>query len=1411
MKIKLILLYLGIFLVIGNVIARTTPISRNLADPYQTQLSIRTDTVPVKDRIGDFITDKSYNPFELNTKEVEQKVEYDAKTNQYVLYEKVGGHFVRTPTYLTFEEYLDYKAKEQEKRYFNTLAGIKSDKKSRLGRINPMDKIDLGTSLVDRLFGGTEVNIQPQGTVDVSIGWLYSKSLRPTGGNGRQVQSQPDFPTPVIKMNVDGKIGKKLDLDFNYDTQSTFDFDKVIKLGFDSQSFSEDDIIKKIEAGNVSLPLRGNLIQGAQSLFGLKTELQFGRLRVTALASQQKSKSNNLKIENGEAIEEFTVNAVEYDENKHFFLSHYNRNNYEKALANLPFINTSHQVAQIEVWISDDRLEYQENTSMIAAISDLAEPDTTKFSSSTAMITLNTSLKDENNIPLPRNNANNIYERVEVRKDIEDIDKISDILSLEFGMQRSRDFEVFRGRKLSSSEYTYHPKLGTISLNSRLKPNQVLGVAYNYFYTTICDTTFQVGMIASSSVQSANQTDTTRIEPPKVHFVKLLKSTNQTPRITNGNMKNVKSPMWDLMMKNAYSVRSSQLNPKDFIFDIYYEDDFADGSVKKYIPEPGLKNVPILQLVNLDKLNRYNDPQPDGYFDYIPGVTIIEKSGSIILPLLEPFGNNLNLDKFKSIDQGATVDQAVLDSKYKYTDIYESTITVARLAIEKNKFSMRGKVKSSGNNGEYSLGPFVPQGSVRVTAGGRNLIENQDYEIDYGAGRLRVINEAYLQTGTPINISFEDNSGFGFQQKNMLGLRAEYQFNKKSSLGFNYIKVYERPYTLKVNILDDPIKNRMLGFDYNLDHELPWLTKALDKLPFYSTAEKSKINLTSEVALLLPDHANGINTPFDKTGIANLDDFEGAVNNFPLAGLSTFNWVLASTPLNLKTNEGRGSANDLKINANRARLNWYSLDFSIPRSQADNDDPYTSQVNQNLFFPKKETQPGQNAAFTFDLSFFPSERGPYNFDNRSGTSSSAGFDVVNDSIVLKKPEERWGGIMRYFPNSDFEAANYESIEFWMMNPFEDRRDGTHDPNESGEIVFNLGNISEDIMKDNLLFFENAIPTSQRRIPTKDTPFGRATVSIPLVSGFDLTDGKSQDIGFDALDDEAERKKFGAWMTSNQLNSLTSVNQDPSNDNFLGFNDPLLNNENNILNRMRKFNGPEGNTPINNNTNSNSNQRVQGNIYPDSEDLNNNKTLDQTESFYEYRLPIKNNNGELDLDALGTYYRDSKLVPVNGTAGKMVRWYRIQIPVAGGTPINGITGFRSIQYMRMYMTDFTKPKTFRLLSFQMQRSQWRKLPITDCGDATNSLNFVLDDVGVEENSNKEPFNYVEPVERTAVTSNFGTFRQDEKSMVLKFNKLPPTCEVKMNKLVSYNLALYKRLLHKRWRSICIRAPRQGLCK
>jgi cell surface protein SprA len=1356
------------------------------------------DTIPVKDNYGDHVTDPNRNPFDITPAVVEQKVEYDPKTNRYVVFEKIGDEYFRTPTYLTFEEYLDYKKKEQERNYFSQMAGLSTGKRKKLNLIDPMTKIDMGTSLIDRLFGGTEVNIQPQGNVDITLGVDHQKLDQINSGlNPNTRQTLMDFDMD-IRMNVDGNIGEKMNLGFNFDTQSTFDFDQKIKLEYNSDAFSEDDIIKKVEAGNVSLPLRGNLIQGAQSLFGLKTELQFGHLTLTAIASQQRSQQNNIQVQNGTQLQELLLYPDDYDENRHFFLDHFNRETYESNLEQIPFIATSYRINRIEVWISDDRIDQQRNSRPIVAVSDFGVPvdsnRTTQGNPRWAPSPVLPAIyRDLAGNPLPDNNVNPLYRGITDNEAAYDRTQATRILSSQYGLVESRDFETFQGRLLSPGEFTYHPELGTISLKQRLRTNQVLGVAYEYFYTANCDEVYQVGQLSDGQTTNVTAGATDTIEPPKVTFVKLLKTTQQNPN----------EPSWDLMMKNVYNMRTSQLTPQDFEFDIFWQDD-RDGSLKKYIETNGSYTDPLLQVFGLDRLNAFGDPQPDGVFDFVDGITLNQQTGSIIFPRLEPFGEVL---RDTLIAAGLSPRDA---DSLSYSELYTNTVTSARNDfLGKNKFTMIARVNTA-NTGVINLGPFVPEGGVRVTAGGRQLVEGVDYEIDYNLGRLNIINDAYLQDGVPINVSYEDNAVFSLQQKNMMGLRADYDFGEKLQVGATYLRLQERPFTQKVNIGDDPIRNQVIGMDLTYSTETPWMTKAVDKLPFYSTKEQSSLNFTGEVAALIPGTNDIINAPGEDKPVMSIDDFEGAVSGFLLGNAQNNTWTLASTPKDPLFPE-HALDNDLAYNYNRAKLAWYQLERGN-RTQADRGNSYTRQIVQDELFPNRALPVGDNTLYTFDLSYYPDERGPYNYEPPEGSAYSQGLELIDGEIKLKEPKSRWGGIMRYFNNPDFEAANYQFIEFWMLDPFGERPDPSENPegNERGEIVFQLGNVSEDILKDGSQFFENAINVDTSiNIPPITTIWGIVPFTVPVADGFDFSQGEQQDVGLDGLSSSQEATKFQSYITAltsafgiNAVN-LDEFRDDPSGDDFVYFDDPNafdLERES-LLERYKNFNNPEGNAPLNQEANQNQGfTQRRGNPRPEKEDLNNNRSLQTSENFYEYRVNIENAGGRLD-ETASPFIVESRDVDYNFDGGnRRETWYRVRVPIRDDLSrrtVGSIDGFRSIQFMRMYMTGFEKPKTFRMAEFELVRSQWFTQEPSCAGtiDAgAQAIEFNVDERGIEENSAKSPFAYVLPerIVREEIQNTFQNLRQDENSLALNFSNLQDSCQVAIHKVTELDLTFYEEM-------------------
>jgi len=1319
------------------------------------------DTIPIRDRYGDFVTEEYYNPFDITPSIVEQSVEYDIETGQYVVMEKIGDQFYRTPTYLTLEEYLDWQQEKQEKEHLRKLTGTKSLDFSRSLKIDPMSEIDISSQLADRLFGGTEVSVKPVGNVDVSLG--YDFQILEGGAN---LTDENRFTGGVnfdqdINIGVDGSIGEKLDLGFNFDNQ--------LNLGYLADAFDEDGIIKNIEAGNVSFPLQSQLINGSQDLFGLKTELQFGKFRLTAVASQSRSEAETISLENGNLIQEFELRPDDYDENRHYLISHYNREIFEDALSTIPQVRSLMRITNLEVWVTVQPNDDLQGTRPVAAISFLGESNTDNFSDPMTMWqpinTGNPTFLDVDGNQLPDNDNSELFSRLVNDDQTRQFDNTQTLLRSRYGLTQVEDFEVQTMRRLRPSEYTFNPELGFISLNVRLQPNQVLGVSYEYTYTLNGNEVYKVGEIANES-NTGGIDEENNPAPTDVLYVKMLKR----------SIRRVDLPAWDLMMKNIYSLNSASLSEDGFELDIFFED-FETGTLKRFIPETGFDRTPLLNLFQLDRLNSRNDPQQDGVFDFIPGVTVNTRTGSIIFPVLEPFGNSLR----------QLLNNDELFERYGFPELYENTVTIARENLEKNRFIISGELKSNFSS-EISLGSFnIPRGSVTVRAGSQELREGIDYEIDYGIGRLKILNDAFIQQGVPINVSFEDQNLFGLQQKTLFALRGELEVSDNLRIGATYQRLFERPFTQKVNLGDDPINNRVFGLDVNYTSEAPFLTRLVDKLPFYSTNEPSSITVSAEVAAIRPGTNRAINDPTTESPAVSIDDFEGATSSIPL-GNSPTRWTLASTPLSFTESERN---NDLTYGANRALVNWYVVnDFSI-RTEEDNRDSYTRRIDQTELFDRQLDVSQIPDLLTFDVSYYPSERGPYNYDLPNGTDVSAGLEEnVDEEIRLRDPSSRWGGIMRFLDtNNDFQAANIEYIDFWMLNPFLERRDGDHLPGESGSIVFDLGNISEDVLNDNIQSYENSLPLPGEIVATRQTVWGEIPLTVPNVDAFDRNNFEAQDLGFDGIADSLERIQFNSY-----INSVTSVFQqtnlsDPSNDNFVSFRDndvypvgtPLLE-------RYRRFNNPQGNAQ--NNT---GRQVGLGNPEPDTEDLNGNRSLEKSESYWEYLIEITNNNGELETEGQD-FITDIRTL-INPQTQVEEKWYRFRIPLESGRPINGIEGFQSIQFMRMYMTGFDTPKTFRLADFELIRNQWRRLPLNEtCAGDNSEVEWIIDEVGVQENSQKLPFNYILPrgIVQERFVSTFTNVLQDENSMNATVMNLPDSCEVMTYRLTEIDMRLYDSL-------------------
>jgi cell surface protein SprA len=1258
---------------------------------------------------------------------IKKTVEYDPEENKYYFNEKIGDEYIRNPTYLTMEEYLKYKAEQDENNYW----------KSRLDALTMFNKKPelpqmYREGLFDRIFGGTGIQVRPQGNVDVTIGGNWQNIKNPALTQRQQKYGIFNFDMQM-NINLLATVGDKLKLNISNNTKATFDYQNMQKVEY---SGKEDEIIKKIEAGNISFPLKSTLLSGRQSLFGIKTQLQFGKLWVTGVLSQQKSKQNSLTIQGGAQTQQFTIKADNYEENKNFLLGQYFRNNYNKTLKTFPVLNSLVTINKLEVWVTNRTGAVTGVRSMLAFM-DLGEksPYNSTYATGTSLL------------GLPDNLANGLYNKLQQNAGgRQQSSAITTMNSL--GLQQGQDYEFTTGRKLSSTEYTFNPQLGYISINTQPNPDDIIGVAYRYTYN---GKVYQVGEFAEDLPP-----DTTN---QKVIYLKLLKGTSARPTL----------PVWKLMMKNVYALGGYGLSKDNFRLNVLYQD--AGGGEKRYLPEGVDAGVPLLTVLNLDRLNAQNDPAPDGVFDFVEGITVNTQQGKIIFPVLEPFGSDL----LPSIGP-----DPILQRKYPYQVLYDSTKTVALQSQQLNRFVMKGSYKSSSSS-EISLGGFnIPQGSVSVSAGGQKLIENQDYQIDYGLGKLKILNSGILNSGIPINVQYEDNATFGFQQQNFMGARLDYIVSPKLTVGGTFMRLSERPFTQKTNVGEDPIKNTNIGLDASYQSEFPALTRALDKLPIYSTTASSFITTSGEVAGLFPGHSKVING-VDPGGTIYIDDFEGTRSSYDLK-FPVQSWSLASTPTNARGKDGsllfpEATLDSLAYGYNRAKLAWYTLEPTLidpitggvtSSVKNDPDQHYIRLVQQQEIFPQVSYNTLQNAISTFDLSFYPQERGPYNFDAQN-------IDPLTGRLL--NPKQRWGGITRYIDNTDFEQSNVEYIEMWVMDPFINKRAASN----GGSLYINLGDISEDILKDHSMAYENGIAYPKNITQLTATRWGYVpSFGMQITRSFDNDPAARavQDVGYDGLDNSEEQIKFQNFL--NKLAAKMGVTSaayleaqaDPANDDYHYFRGDAYDNEN-VLQRYKRYNGSQGNSPI---TDINSTYSTAATTIPESEDINRDNTLNEAENYYQYRIDLTKGMQVGTNFIVNRYDNNSPGVPLPNGSKEPETWYQFKIPIHDfQQKVGNISDFRSIRFMRMYLSGFDDSVTLRFAKLQLGRNTWRKYDYSLLSPGENipvdnsSTSYNLVSVSLEENSKRTPVPYVIPpgvTRQQAAISNGQTVQQNEQSISLQ---------------------------------------------
>jgi len=1294
-------------------------------------------------------------PADLRSPEnVKTTVEYDIRTGTYIMRTKVGDMELGTPMSLTPEEYQNYSQQESLRSYFRQKNAEEFQKEADKS-LNLTD-IQFGLGPAERIFGPGGVRVRTQGTAEIKMGLKNNTTKDPSLPQRARSRTFFNFDE-TVQLNVQATVGSKVNFDMNYNTETSFDFDsKKLKLAYTGE---EDEIIKTLEAGNVSMTTNNSLIRGGAALFGIKADLQFGKLRVNTLFAQQESESRTVNSKGGVQTQDYELTVDGYDENRHFFLGHYFYDNYDKALAKLPYISSSVTINRVEVWITNKRSNFDQ-ARHIVAFSDLAESE---HISNKDFVQPTAGGKE-----YPYNKANNLYENIVANyTGARDIGKVNQTLNSV--MEGGEDFQkIESARRLEDSEYTLNKQLGYISLKTQLQDGEALAVAYEYKYGA---EVFQVGEFSTD--------DPTR--PTQTLYVKLLKGTAMSPEM----------PFWKLMMKNIYSLGAYSVQKEKFRMDILYQSD-TTGTYLNYLPNVTIgtkQNEILLRVMNLDRLNSNNEAYPDGFFDFVEGFTILSENGRIIFPVVEPFGSHLK----------KKIGNDIIAEKYVYQELYDSTLTVARQIAEKNKFILRGEYKAS-SGAQIQLGATnVAQGSVVVTAGGATLTENVDYIVDYTSGVVTILNESIISSGTAVSVSLENQSMYSMQRKTVVGVDLNYQFTNDFSLGGTVMHMSEMPLTTKTVMGDESVKNTLWGLNTSYKTESQWLTNMVDKLPLLNLTKPSQISFNAEFAHLIAGHYEN-----EYTGkYSYLDDFESTQSGFSLQ--NPYSWVLASTPSDDAATALFPEAkyvDDIRYGMNRSLMAWYYVDGIFTRKNSnqipsymtkeDLSNHYIRGVEVSELYPNKEQL--MNDASTLpvlNVAYYPSERGPYNMD----------ADDINTDGSLANPEKRWGGIMRRIEQSDFETANIEYIEFWMLDPFIYNENGS-----GGDLYFNLGEISEDILKDEKKFYENGLPLD----PNDDTKYettvwGKVPTQTSTVYAFDNTAGARvvQDVGLNGLSSDEEREfssykdylakleaKLSADIISQMWNDPFSPMNDPGGDNYHYFRgDYYDRTEASVLTRYKRYNGTEGNSQE-----STGRYDSSAKTTPDVEDMNQDYTLDEIEKYYEYKISIRPGDTVVGTNHIVSV-RTARPKLIDGT-NEPVRWFQFKVPIKSySRTVGSIRDFKTIRFMRMYMTGFKEETVLRFGTLELVRGDWRTYA-QDLSTTTPIINGSLDvtSVNIEENGDRKPVNYVLPpgVRRVQDPSQPQIVQENEQALSLKVTNLAPQDARAIYKNTNYDLRQYKRL-------------------
>ena len=1243
-------------------------------------------------------------------------------------------------------------------------------------------------SAFSTIFGKPQVDLRVNGQADINAGFQYSKNDQ-RARTGDATQLDPSFKQD-LRLGITGTIGDKLRINVDWDTKSQFDYQNQVKLEYTGY---EDEILQSVKAGNVFLQTPTQLISGGQSLFGIKSTLQFGNLSLTTIASQQEGQSNSLSIEGGSETTEFTLKPTDYDEDTHFFLGYYFRNNWNQAHQDPTSITLSQGfdgIERIEVWKLTSTTNNQETeVRNAAALVDLGESPELLAQADAYQALIP---------PDPEGDQYDAGDLTSLRR-TDSTNSVSSYVESAANLDRplsAQDFESGNFKKLEKGrDYRIDNNLGFLSLRQRLRPNEALAVAYRY---RVNGEVREVGDFSGDQGGGSGTRGGDRL------ILKLLRPTNP---IAPGTDATEEPAAWFLEMRNVYRVRGRGFDAESFELDIEYNPS-GQGETTT-LPEIAGQE-PLLQVLGLDRIDQSGAPNPDNEFDFT-AQTINPEEGLLYFPYLEPFGDRL----FEVAEQNGNRADA---APFAFPNLYLTKKSTAERNTEKNVFEMRGSYKGQAK-GFYDLKAFtgLVDGSVTVTSGGQTLQEGTDYVVDYQSGTVNITNESYLTDGRNIEISYEQQNIASLQQKTLLGARADWSMQDRFALGATLMRLSEKSPVDKFRIGEEPIQNTIWGVDGSMELEPRWLTQAVDALPLVQTRADSRVSLSGEFAQLRP----GQNTteafeqtvervqesdtdqfaPDERSGVSYIDDFEGFENTFSLRQ-QLRGWQVSAAPDSIAPVPGLsgdvpGNDDDRARTHWRGRLGWYQInrgiDEFLDQEFGGQRGAATRLLNVREVFPDRDTRGSANPILrTLDFYFDPWERGAYNY-------------TKNLDDFFRRPTRVWGGVTRQLPEgyTDFSVQNVEFVEF-IVKVFPENGEIT----DGAKLYVDLGTISEDVIPDDRLNGEDGL-----RLDFEPDDLG--TLSR-LARGnqddaIDVQGGRTEDLGLDGLvsytdepyetamqertfyDDFVGRAdsllgEVGQLGLSNAQRErlraeVARIKDDPSADDYHHYENDRYFEDADFFpgepvpqQRLSRYyagyelNGFESQSQLAEDVSI----RQGLSSFPDTEDLDRTGgSVNITNRYFQYAIPLDSLAERAETDAGATDY-------VVGEVGREnSNWYKVRIPVREFTDkVGNIDNFTSIQSIRMWTTGHAAPVTMRFAELEMVGSQWRvsdpvsRQPVEDdvLMDQDSTTTLRVASVNNEESPNYEPpAGAIVSRQRTAQ----GVQQQNrEQALLMNVNKLEP---------------------------------------